>query len=117
MSSATRAAVAALGVCALLDVMAAPALLSAFDSDTAMTVLAVGVLALGVLTVLAAVGIARGQSWGVPLALVTRAIDVLGALPGLAEGPGPALGVAAVMVASAVAAVLVLRLRRMPIVS
>lgn len=112
MNSSTKLAVIALALCALADLAAAPALIGEADSDGALVAAGVAAMLLGLLTAVATVGIARGLAWAVPLALVTRTLDVVAALPGLGAGPGPAAGVVAVVLLSAVAAVLVLRLRR-----
>ena len=115
MPASTKPAVVALALCALADFAAVPAVTAEADGDA--PVLLVGGMALlfGALTVWAALGIAQGRSWAVPLALVIRAVDVVGALPGLGAGPGPAAAVMTVVVLSVVAAVLVLRLRRAPV--
>ena len=115
MTDPTRRAVIALGLCALADFAAAPALMGASGADGPMRFLAIAVLGLGILTVIAAVGLARGRSWAAPLAVVTRVIDVVGALPGIGAGLGPAAAVVAVLVLSVVAVVFVLRSRRAPL--
>ncbi len=112
MTSSTKPAVTALALCAVADLVAAPALIAGGDSEASMTAVGAGVAVLGVLTVLAAIGVAQGRSWAVPLALVTRIFDVVAALPGLGGGPGPAAAVVTITVLSAVAIVLVLKLRR-----
>ncbi len=112
MTSSTKPAVTALALCALADLVAAPALIAGGDSEASMTALGAGVAVLGVLTVLASIGVAQARSWAVPLALVTRIIDVLASLPGLGAGPGPAAAVVAITVLSGVAVVLVLKVRR-----
>ena len=114
MTSSTKPAVTALGLCAAADLVAAPAFLAGVNSEDSMTLLAVGVAVLGLLTAVAAFGIAQGKRWAVPVALVTRVVDVLGALPGLGAGPGPAAAVATIVVLSAVAVVFVLKLRGAP---
>ncbi len=115
MTTSTKRVVAALALCALVDIAAGPAILAEAEPGEALSALAFVVLALGVLTAIAAVGIARGRRWAIPLALVTRAVDVLGAVPGLGAGPGPAAAVIALIVISTVAVVLVLGVRRAPV--
>ncbi len=115
MTSTSKRAVTALLLCAFADLAAGPAIFAAAESDEALKVLAFVVAALGILTAIAAAGIARGRVWAVPLALAIRAVDVVGALPGLGAGPGPAAGVIAVIVLSGIAVALVLRLRRAPL--
>ena len=112
MTNTTKRAVTALGLCALVDIASAPAIFAASDSDDSLTFLAFAVLALGVLTVAAALAVARGRGWAIPLALVTRVVDVLGALPGLGAGAGPAAAVVTLTALSVVAVVFVLRLQR-----
>ncbi len=112
MTSSTKPAVIALALCALADFVAAPALIAGAGSEVSMTAVGAGVALLGVLTVLAAIGITRSRSWAVSLALVTRVIDVLAALPGLGAGIGPAAAVVTITVLSAIAVVLVLKLSR-----
>ncbi len=112
MPASTKPAVVALALCAVADFAAVPAVLSESDSDASLALVAGAALLLGLLTVWATVGVARGKSWAVPLAVVTRAVDVVAALPGLGAGAGPAAAVVTVMILSAVAAVLVVRVRR-----
>ena len=114
MTTSTKRAVVALVLCALLDTAAGPVILAEAEPGEALSALAFLILALGVLTAIAAAGIARGRGWAIPLALVTRAVDVLGALPGLGAGPGPTAAVIAVTVISMVAVAFVLGLRRAP---
>ena len=116
MTSPTKPAVIALVLCALADLAAAPALISGSDSDAPMTLLGVGVIAFGVLTLFAAFGIARLKGWAIPLALVTRVVDALAALPGLGAGSGPAAAVITIVILSAVAVVFVLKLRHTTLV-
>jgi hypothetical protein len=76
----------------------------------------IGVAVLAVLTLLAAVGVGRRSGWGRPLALGTRVLDIVGAVPAVGAGAGAGAGAtsAAVVtvVLSIVAIVLVLRVDR-----
>lgn len=112
MTLPTKPAVVALALCALADLAAAAALIGGSVADGPVVAAGVAALVIGLVTAASAVGIARGVRWAVPLALVTRAVDVLAALPGLGAGPVAAAAVVTVVVLSAVAVVLVLRLRR-----
>jgi hypothetical protein len=112
MTHETKPAVIALALCAALDFIAAPALLAASGSDGPPAIVGITTGLFGILTVIAAVGLARGRAWAAPLAIVVRAIDALTALPGLGQGAGPAVAVAVTVVLSAVAIVLVVRARR-----
>lgn len=116
MAASPKSAVVALALCAVADFAAVPAVLSESDSSAPVAFVAGAAVLLGVLTVWAAAGIARGHSWAVPLALVTRAVDVVAALPGLGAGPGPAAAVVTVLVLSGVAVFFVVRLRRTALV-
>lgn len=78
-----QASVVALALCAVSDLAAAPLLLGSNDVPSGV---GIGVVAIAVLTLLAAAGIGRGTSYAGPLALTTRAIDVLGLIPLLAGG-------------------------------
>lgn len=110
MTSPTKRAVIALVLCALAD-LAAAALLAESDSEASMTLVGVGVMAFGVLTLLAAYGISRLKSWAPPLALVTRVVDCLAALPGLGVGLGPAAAVVTIVILSAVSIIFVVKVR------
>ncbi len=112
MTSSTKRVVVALVLCAVVDIAAGPAILASAEPGEGLRALAFLVPALGVLTAFAAAGIARGRRWAIPLALVTRAVDVVGALPGLGSGPGPTAAVITVIVVSTLAVALVLGLRR-----
>ncbi|HEX3622574.1 MAG TPA: hypothetical protein VHT97_09680 [Acidimicrobiales bacterium] len=106
--TSTKPAVVALVACALSDLAAVPLLLGRTDVPAVVGIL-VGVL--GILTVVAAVGVARNARWAGRLAVATRLIDLSIAAPGLAvSGHAPALA-AWVTVALSIAA-LVLTLRR-----
>ncbi len=83
MTGSTKRVVVALALCAVVDIAAGPAILASAEPGEGLRALAFLVPALGVLTAFAAAGIARGRRWAIPLALVTRAVDVVGALPGL----------------------------------
>lgn len=106
-----KASVAVLVLCAVSDLAAAPLLIG---SDDVPSGIGVGVAAIALLTLLAAVGISRGAGYGRPLALVTRAVDVLGAVPLLAGGQAASVNAAAaVTVALSIAAVVfILRVPR-----
>ncbi len=112
MTSTTKRAVTALLFCALADLAAGPAIFAAAEPEEALKVLAFAVPALGIFTAIAAAGLAGGRAWAVPVALVTRSIDVVGALPAFGAGPGPTAAAITVIVLSGVAVVLVLHLRR-----
>jgi len=78
-----QAAVVALALCGVSDLAAAPLLLGSNDVPSGV---GIGVIAIAVLTLLAARGISRGIGYARPLALITRAIDVLALIPLLAGG-------------------------------
>ena len=78
-----QASVLALVVCAVSDLAAAPLLIG---SDDAPAGTGIAIAVLGVLTLLAAVGVARSAGWANPLALGTRVLDVVAAVPALFAG-------------------------------
>ena len=112
MPTTQKSAVALLALCAAADLTAAIPLLAMSGPDGPPIIVGLSTALFGVLTVIAAVGIARDASWGRPLAVATRALDVLGALPGLGGGVAQALAIGAVMIVSVASIVLVLRLGR-----
>jgi uncharacterized membrane protein (UPF0136 family) len=116
LAASSKSAVVALALCAVADFAAVPAVLSESDSGAPVALVAGAAVLLGLLTLWAAAGIARGQSWAVPLALTTRALDVVAALPGLGAGPGPAVAVVTVVLLSAVAVFFLVRVRRTALV-
>jgi len=115
MPSAQKPAVILLALCAATDLVAAVPLLAMSGSDGPPIIVGLSTAFFGVLTLIAAIGIARDASWARPLAIVTRSLDVLGALPGLGGGVGPAVAIGAVTVLSVTAVVLVARLGRTPV--
>ena len=117
MNDASKPAVIALALCAAADLLAAPALIAGGGDDGARTVVGIATAVLGILTVAAAVGLARGASWAKPLAVATRALDVLSALPGLGAGAAEAVAIGVVTVLSIAAIVLVLRVDHRPAVA
>lgn len=105
MSPETKPAVILLAVCAASDLLAVPPLLG----DEPFIAVLTGVL--GILTIVAAVGLARGASWAKPLALGSRALDILTAVPGFAaEMPAPVI-VSVVIVLSLVTIAAVVKAR------
>ena len=112
MNQQNKPAVILLAVCAAVDIISAPPLLLASGEGGPPAILGWLTLVLGVLTAVAAVGMARGAAWAKPLALGGRAVDILSALPGLGAGAGPALIVGAVTILSIVTIVTVWRVDR-----
>ena len=84
----TRTCVVALTVCGVSDLAAVPLL--------GVIGIAVGIL--GLLTLVAAFGLARGATGARPLALGTRTVDGLAAVPGLFVASGAETAAAAVTV-------------------
>lgn len=108
--SSHKTSIAVMVVCAVSDLAAVPLLLG--DDD--LTPIGVAVAVLGMLTLVAAYGLAVSAGWARPLALGTRAIDAVAAVPALFAGPGGAETVAAsvTIALSLVAIALVLRVDR-----
>ena len=95
-----RVPVAALVVCAVSDLVAVPMLMG---SEQVPAAAGVGVAVLGLLTLVAAFGLARGAGWSQGLALGTRLVDIAAAAPALvAAGDGAETAAAAVTVALSV---------------
>jgi hypothetical protein len=86
----SRISVVTLVVCAVSDLAAVPLL----DAG-----IAVGIAALGLITLGTAVGVGRGARWGRPLALGTRAVDAVAAIPAVAAADGAQAAAGAVTVA------------------
>jgi hypothetical protein len=78
--------VVGLALCALSDLAAVPLLVSTKGGPPAP--FGALVAALGVLTAAAAMGLARNARWARSLAVTTRIVDVLAALPAIAAGNG-----------------------------
>src|SRR5690349_23488054 len=97
----TRVAVAVLALCAVSDLAAVPLLIGSDDAPAGVGI-AVGVL--GLLTVVAATGLARGARWARPLAIGTRSVDVLAAIPAFAGSTGTETAAAVVTVVLSVLA-------------
>jgi hypothetical protein len=72
-----RATVSVLAACAASDLAAVPLLLGDTDIPAAVGAL---VALLGLLTVVAAIGVARHTAWARRLALSTRVVDLVTAL-------------------------------------
>lgn len=108
MSAPTRL-VTVLAVCAASDLAAVPMLLSGDDRPPAAIGVLVGVL--GLLTAVAAVGVARGRHHARTLAAATRVIDLASAAPAIGVG-GAAAGAAVVTVVLSVLALVALTLTR-----
>lgn len=106
--SSTKPAVFALAVCALSDLAAVPLILGSDDAPAIVGAL-VGILS--VLTLVAAVGLARNATWGRRLAVATRVADVAAALPAVTAATGVTI-VAAVVTIVLSLATLVLLWRR-----
>jgi len=108
--SSHKTSIAVMVLCAVSDLVAVPLLLG--DDDLAPFGVAVAVL--GVLTLVAAYGLAVRAGWARPVALGTRAVDAVAAVPALFVGAGAAeTAAASVTVAlSLVAIALVLRVDR-----
>ncbi|HEX3620823.1 MAG TPA: hypothetical protein VHT97_00750 [Acidimicrobiales bacterium] len=112
MSPEVKPAVVLTALCAVLDLVAGVALMAASGSDSSMLVVGAVTVVLGVLSVVAAVGLAQGRRWAVPLVVATRGLDVVTALPGLGQGPGQVVAIAFTVVISAATIVAVLRVGR-----
>jgi hypothetical protein len=112
MNPEVKPAVVLVAVCAALDLAAGAALIAASGSDGPPLVVGLVTVVLGVLSVVAAVGLAQGRPWAVGLAVATRGLDILTALPGLGEGPGQVVAIAFTVVISVATIVAVLRTRR-----
>ena len=90
-----KAAIVLLGACAVSDLAAVPLLLG--DTDHIPAAAGVRVAVLGFLTVAAAVGIARRTPRARGLALSTRIVDIISALPACAAGAGAGVVAAALV--------------------
>lgn len=102
-----QAAVVALVSCAGSDLAAAPLLLGSEDVPRGV---GIGVVAVAVLTLFAATGISRGVGCAGPLALIGRAVDMLGLVPLVAGGQEARVYLAgAVTVALSIVAVVLIR--------
>lgn len=110
MTRETKPAVVLLTICAIADIVSTPPLLLASGNDAPPVWLGVLTGVLGVLTGIAAFGVARRAHWAKPLAQAGRALDVLTALPGLAAAMPAPIIVSAVIVLSVVTMVVVARL-------
>jgi len=98
----TRITVAVLAICAVSDLAAVPLLIGSDDAPVGLG-LAVGVL--GVLTLVAALGLARGSRWARPLAIGTRSVDALAAIPAFGSATGAETAAAVVTVVLSVLAI------------
>lgn len=109
MTRETKPAVVLLSICAVVDLVAAPPMLLASGGDGPGPVAGVLTLVLGILTAIAAVGLARRARWAKPLAHGGRVLDILTAVPGFAAAmPAPVI-VSAVILLSLVTIVAVAR--------
>jgi hypothetical protein len=98
-----RATIVRVGACAVSDLAAVPLLLGADDIPAAVGGL---VALLGMVTAAAAIGIARRHTWSRHLAVTTRIIDLVFAVPAFTAGAGAGpVAAAAVTVALSVSAI------------
>jgi hypothetical protein len=105
----TKPAVILLAICAVADIVSTPPLLLASGDDGPPIWLGVVTGVLGVLTAVAAFGVARRAPWAKPLAEAGRVLDVLSAAPGLAAAMPAPIIVSAVIVLSVITIVVVAR--------
>jgi uncharacterized membrane protein len=79
-------------------------------ADEIPAVVVYGAVVLGILGLVAAVGLWTTKTWSLPLTIVVAVLNILSAAPGVTEAPNSALQVAAVVgvVASSLVVVLVL---------
>ena len=111
MTREIKRAVVLLTVCAVVDMVSVPGILAAGDDGPGAWMAVVNGL-IGVLTAMAAFGLARGAPWAKPLAIGGRVVDALTAVPGLgAAMPAPVI-VSVVIVISVAAIVAVVRAGR-----
>lgn len=113
MSSEVKSAAVLLWVCTALDAIAGVALLAASGGDGPDPWVGISALVIAVLTAISAVGLSRGRSWAVPVAVAFRGLDIVTALPGIGAGPGEAIAIAVTVLLSAATIVAVLRTRRL----
>jgi len=100
-----------LATCAVSDLAAAPLLLG--DHRHIPTAIGIVVIVLAVATGASAIGMAKGLPKARPVAVATRILDGLGALPAFFVGPGAGpVAAAAVTVLLSVATLTSLRRRR-----
>jgi hypothetical protein len=88
------ASVITVALCAISDLAAAPLLL---NSDDVPAGFGVGVVVIGVLTLVAAFAVRRQLSWSRPLAIGTRLVDAAAAIPAVTAGIGAAATSAAIV--------------------
>jgi hypothetical protein len=107
MIDTNKPAVVLLVLSGVSDLGAAPLLFSGRDAPPAGV--AIGAVVLAVLSLVAAVGITRGERWARPLGIGSRALDVLAIIPAAFGSAGAGLAAAAAVTAAlSVAAIVVL---------
>ena len=107
MIDTKRPAVVLLAFSALSDLGAVPLLFGGRDAPPAAV--AVGAVVFAVVSLVAAVGVARGERWARPLGIGSRAIDLLAFIPAAFSTGSAGLGAAAAVTAAlSVAAIVVL---------
>jgi hypothetical protein len=103
--ASTYSATVPLSICAFSDFVAVPLLLGTKNVPTVVGIL-VGVL--GLLTLVATVGVARHAHWAARLAIVTRVVDTAAATPALAASSGMPVIAAVVTIALSITALALL---------
>ncbi len=116
MTPLRRLTIVILAICALEDIIAVPFMVSSSDrtpgTPPAAAIVLSGIVAL--LTLVGAVGLARGSRWAWWLSLIARIVDMGTSVLGVGAHPTAALTAGGVfaLVASVVAIVLLVRVRR-----
>ncbi len=111
MENTVKSPVALLGLAGIIDIGAAPFI----AGEEAFVAVVVAVL--GVVTLAAAYGVARGAGWARGVGMATRIIDGLLALPAVFLGGLAALGAGVVVLVSAAAVVALARTARRPAIA